>query len=483
MKMVPVWSVLIGLCLLLPASAQPSSEDQRRDREETREELRRTQDVSGGSNFLWRGLSNATGWEIDYGGWYAPQFTSGDNGTDRNSSAQDLIDHTWEHDLRMFIRMNSGTGKTKFYSRLKTTHTKNSNGSNAVDRSDYQQLSFDMFYLELARAGRTFKHTWTFGRQYAQVERGIGFGLTADGIRYEMASRRNEVQFFFLRQQPGDDNVDGSATGWNPGRTKRWFYAAEWKWKLHPRMVTLDLSFLGNIDRNFDRTDGSGQKHQLDSMFWGLGFSGNLTSRLSYWTQYITESGKTYSNTAVTGSTAKIDLDADALDIGMRYFFPTSVAPSIYLEYAQGSGDADADSSVTSATGGSTAGKDQRFISFGGMSLGYALAPQLINLKVLKFGGSIKPFGWTSSRLLNELVFQPTFYDYSLDKSGGAVSDPVATLPASDLGSEIDITIAWRLAGDLKYQFKWGKFSPGAAYPSTSKSSESYLRLKLSLDL
>ncbi|OGH59211.1 MAG: hypothetical protein A3G34_02710 [Candidatus Lindowbacteria bacterium RIFCSPLOWO2_12_FULL_62_27] len=458
-----------------------SQEELRRERQETYEELRRTQDVSGGSNFIWRGLSNATGWEVDYGGWYAPQYTGGDNGTDRDKGTPDTLEHTWEHDWRFFLRITSATKKTNFYARLKTTMTYNKANTPAVDANDWALPTFDMFYMDFVRTGRTFKHTWTFGRQYAQVERGIGFGMVADGLRYEMASRRNEMQIFFMRQQPGDDNVDATAAGWSTGRTKRWFYGLEWKWKLHPKFLNTGLSVLGNIDQNFEHADGGGQRHQLDSIYYGLGLSGNLTGRMSYWTQYIMESGKTYES----GTSRKINLDADALDAGLRYFFPTALAPTLYLEYAAGSGDGDA-AVGTSTTNGSTAGKDERFISFGGLSLGYAMAPQLINLKVWKFGGSVKPFGWSRSRLWQELVVQPTYYTYSKDKAGTAalpvpVPDVVATNPSKKLGSELDLTVAWRLAGDLKYQFKWGRFLPGAAYPT--RSAESYVRLKLSLDL
>lgn len=473
---------LILLLLSSPAFGQISQEELRRERREIVEELRKTQDVSGGSNFIWRGLSNATGWEIDYGGWYAPTFTNGDNGTDRDASTQDLLDHTWEHDLRMFVRMTSATKKTNFYARLKTLWTGNSTGgANAasIRGTDWEQPTFDMFYLELVRLGRTFKHTWTFGRQYAQVERGISFGLVADGIRYEMASRRNEVQVLLLRQQPGDDNIDATAGGWNPGRTKRLFYGAEWKLKYHPKHK-LGIFALSNTDRNFEFADAAGQRHLLDSLYYGIGFDGTMPflSRLNYWFQYIQADGTTYPNGA--GSTT-IDLNASAMDIGLRYFFPTALSPTIYWEYAAGSGDGDATGSATGTAGGSTAGDDGRFISFGGLSLGYALAPQLVNLNVNKFGFSVKPFGWSASRLWSELVVQPTYYTYSKDKSAGATSDPVANVTSSKIGDEIDVTIAWRLAGDLKYQFKWGRFSPGAAY--ATRSAENYLRLKVSLDL
>lgn len=462
-----------------PCHAQMSAEELRRERMESVEELRRTQDVSGGSNFLWRGLSNATGWEIDYGGYYAPTYTSGDNGTDRASSQSDALEHTWEHDMRTFLKISSATKKTTFYTRMKTSASYNKANTSSIDRNDWNQPTFDMMYLELSRLGRTFKHTWTFGRQYAQVERGISFGLVADGIRYEIVSRRNEMQFLFLRQQPGDDNVDANVSGWNAGRTKRWFYGAEWKWK-YLQKHKLGLFLLQNADQNRESADGNGQRHQLDSMFYGIGFDGTIPflSRLSYWLQYVQEDGTTYES--VTNK--KIDLSADAMDIGLRYFFPTDLAPTLYWEYATGSGDGDA-GSATSTAGGSTAGSDKRFISFGGLSLGYALAPQLININVNKFGFSVKPFGWTASRLLSELVFQPAYYSYSKDKAAGATSDPVANQASTKIGSEIDVTIAWRLAGDLKYQFKWGQFSPGAAYASTTRSKETYLRLKLSLDL
>lgn len=475
-KSVSLAFITIVLMLTSPSWAQMSQEELRRERIETQEELKRTEDISGKSSWVSRGVSRAFKWRMQYGGVYSPSYTFGEN-NDRDAKTQDSLDHTWDQDVRMFANLSSRTGKIRVYGRLKFTYTRNTRVSQSILGSDIVQPTFDMLYVQRLIQAGGWKHSLTFGRQFVMVERGIAFGLTADGVQYEARSRMNEFQIFFLRENPSDDNIDILSTG--SGRTKRWFYGSEWK--IHfLASHKAGIFFLVNNDRNNESPDGNNQRHQLDSNYYGVGIDGRVFGNLSYWTQFIGENGKTYP----TGSSTKTGVSARALDAGLRYFFRTPTAPSFYAEYASGSGDGDATGSSNSTLGGSAAGNDERFISFGGLSLGYALAPQLTNLDVFKLGMSVKPFAWTSSRSWSDISVQPAYYIYNKDKSSGATSDPYATTGAGasrKVGAEFDLTVAWKAAVDLSYQLKFGRFNPASAY--ANRASENYLRLKFSLDL
>lgn len=455
------------------AHAQMSQEELRRERVESIESLKRTEDISGKSWWVSRGLRRSFDWRLNYGGVFSPTFTSGGD-NDRDASAQDSLDHSWEQDLRFFVNAASRSGKTKFYGRVRTAYTRNSRASQSIRRSDWIQPAVDLLYLQRLIQAGVWRHSLTFGRQFVMVERGISFGLSADGLHYEARSRVNEFQAFFVRQNPGDDNVDYLAAG--SGRTKRWFYGAEWKIRFFSNQKA-GVFALANLDRNDESPDAAGQRHQLDSFYHGLGLDGRIFGNLSYWGQAIRETGKTYP----TGGATKVNISAYALDAGLRYFFRTRTSPSFYAEYATGSGDGDASGSAVSTLGGSLAGSDRRFISFGGLSLGYALAPQLVNLDVVKLGMSVKPFAWTASKAWSELSVQPAYYVYRKDKPTGAISDPYSASASRKVGAAFDLTAAWKPAVDISYQLKFGRFNPSSAY--ANRGSEVYLRFKVSLDL
>ena len=255
-----------------------SAEELRRERVETTEELRRTQDAFGSSSWASRAVGGGGGWRLDYGGWISPAFTSSaDN--DRDRAAQDALDHTWDMDLRLYTKLLSRSGKSQLYARFKTTHASNSRASEAVRKSDWIQPAVDMLYYSASIQAGSVKNTLTAGRQFILVERGVSFGLTVDGLGYEMQSRRNRLQIFFARQLPGDDNVDYLAK--SPGRSKRFFYGGEWIWK-YIRGQQVGLMTVFNSDQNDGSADAAGQKHQIDSQYYGIGFEGNIFARLSY---------------------------------------------------------------------------------------------------------------------------------------------------------------------------------------------------------
>lgn len=464
---------------VFPVGAQSEDEELRAERAEKAEEMRRTEDISGSAFRIWKEPTKKRGLLFDYGSTLAPAYTTSEN-NDRNGNAADPEDRTWAYDFDLYGLLVNVDRSTKFYFRAASKFTdakKLGNSSPGKFSNRFDGPKIDMLYWERKMQGRVFNHTLTIGRQFSKVGRGIAYGITADGILWGTKTKKTEARWFWMRQNPGDNNVDPSSPG--SGRTKRWFTAAEFKYKRWKQ--TADFFALINRDRNDERALG-GQKYRLDSEYYGLGLEGAVFSKLSYWSEFIMENGKTYPN----GGTTKVGMDAEAFDAGVRYFWGGAIAPSIYAEYAYGSGDADRTATnVSSSKGGSTFGDDSVFRAFGGLSMGNALSPGLANIRIYKVGASVKPFGRAASDLLSDMTMQSAFYMYRTAAKGGATSDPKistgANAKSDDIGDEIDFQISWKMLSDLTHQFKFGQFNPGPAY--TNRAKEQYMKLKWTFDL
>ena len=162
----------------------------------------------------------------------------------------------------------------------------------------------------------------------------------------------------------------------------------------------------------------------------------------------------------------------------------------MYGQYSVASGDPDrqGNSVGSNLTTGSTAGTEERaFQSFGGLSLGYALAPTFANIRTMHFGGTISP--WQDLEgghsYLNDVTLTMAFYKYRID-STGPTSDPFipfATETISDeIGEEWNFNAKWKILSDFKSDFRVGYFKPGSAYGSR-RAREIYGRYKFTVDL
>ena len=181
-----------------------------------------------------------------------------------------------------------------------------------------------------------------------------------------------------------------------------------------------------------------------------------------------------------------VNVNASAMDLGLRYFFGGDIAPTLYAEYGYGSGDGDRVKNVTSSKEGSTAGDDKAYRAFGGLPMGNALAPGLANIKIYKWGGSFKPFGRSPNDFWSDMTWQGAYYSYSTAVKGGATSDnPLqvgAAAKSQKIGNEMDLNVSWKILSDASYQLKLGQFKPGAAY-GPSRAKQNYIKMKWTFDL
>jgi hypothetical protein len=147
--------------------------------------------------------------------------------------------------------------------------------------------------------------------------------------------------------------------------------------------------------------------------------------------------------------------------------------PTVYAEYAFGSGDPDR-RNVTDTVNGNLSRRDTNFLYFGYLPTGYALSPRLSNLQMFKVGAAVRPLERLSMFNLKELRVSVDWYRYAKDESKGGVFDLDASLGERDLGVETDFTLSWPILSDLTLDLEYGLFKPGNAYPPDRNDSARY---------
>lgn len=481
---------------LTDAYGQQSVEELRREQIETIEAMKATEDISGGSSKLFGTLGRRTGWAFTYGASLTTSYTGGDNGSDRSGTTPDATDHNYDYEIKPFINVSSADRKSKFYVRGTSKYTetsKNGQFGGATRGNNYIQPTVDMLYWEkeFTREKSDVKSKLTVGRQFVQVGRGIAYAATADGLHYELTGlgkKNAEFKMFAVRKNRSDDRFDASGSG--SGRSKGLSYGMRVKYPVHPKAKMM-LYGVHVIDKNPESDPGSAiQKHKFEPQYYGVVSEGRITKDLQYWGEFIAERGKTYAR-AVATTSPEVDIKANALVAGMKYYFGGDLAPTMFGEYASATGDPDALGSTTTTSGGSSPGtKDSRFNSLGGLSMGFALSPSMTNMVVYKLGASVKPLGRSANKLIQDISFQPEYYKYQrrTGKLGAAGNDSVLSTAASttttdDIGSEYNVSVNWRLWSDMVYSFRYGRFTPGDAYPAATRSKETYMKFKVSIDL
>ncbi len=453
------------------AFAIMSAEDRRRDRADSMEDLKYSEG-SPTQPGIWR-----RGWLVDYGSNLSLSYTASEN-EDRQDTVQDSLDHSWAQEIRLYGLAQNRAASSKFYARAAARFLENRGISHAIKRRDVDGPHVELLYWE-QQFRVPARHRLRLGRQFVALGRGLAFGLTVDGMHWEVDQGRWNLRTILVRQNPGDDNIDLLSPG--SGRTKRRFAGLEGRYRLNPQ-ESVWLFALMNKDRNVGETV-AGQKYQLDSRYYGLGLEFTPISRWMVWGELVVETGKTYPH---LGTASKVSVYATAFDLGARFFFGGSLSPTLYAELAGASGDKDRQGNVYSSSGGSTAGRDTVFRGFGGLSFGSALAPTFANLHAYKFGASVKPLARSRFRMLTDLTVQSTLYHYLAEDEAGPTSDPVYNVAPAGLGDNIgreyDFQISWKAKLDFRTVVQYGVFIPGPAY-GANRSREDHFKLKMAFDL
>jgi hypothetical protein len=204
------------------------------------------------------------------------------------------------------------------------------------------------------------------------------------------------------------------------------------------------------------------EKTKYDSQYWGAGSKGFVGENTSYYGELVYETGQSYKSDGSKGS-----ISAYAVNAEMDYYFNMKMNPTAIFQYAMGSGDKDRSGK---SPNGNASGSDTGFMYFGTYTGGYALRPYLMNVHVLRAGGSIAPMAGSDQLILNRMYVILKYSLYLKDKKDNSLADGSASGNNSLAGHGLDLAYKWIIYSDLSIFFNGAMFIPGSAYPSDSSN-------------
>ncbi|MBI1992731.1 MAG: alginate export family protein, partial [Candidatus Omnitrophica bacterium] len=351
------------------------------------------------------------------------------------------------------------------YLRLKDKETWR-DPADANGRHDWDGPHVDYLFLTL-----DVNPVWVqAGRRFYQVGQGIAYSNVHDGVELLVSGAVWSLMGFVSRTLPHESNVDLSVPGGK--KSGRTFYGVEGKYLGIPNHGVYGYVLFQRDDNDEDPDDLT-RDYDYQSEYFGLGSEGKLLENLHYAAELILETGDSLTSAAPqqTG-----DIMAWAMDASVTYDVQLPMQPTLYAEYAFGSGDSDR-SNVTDTVNGNLAGRDTNFLYFGYLPTGYALSPRLSNLRMFKAGMALKPL--ERIPMFKELSCSVDFYRYMKEEAAGGVFDLDAADADKDLGYEVDLTLNWQILSDLALAVEYGRFEPGDAYPRATNDAAEYFAVSI----
>lgn len=403
---------------------------------------------------------------FDYGIWLNHRYSDFTN-DDNDAELKDSTNRTYAFDQRVWVRATlrppadgGYDNEHSLYIRLKERVTWR-DPADANGRFDDNGPHLDYGFLTLDA-----HPAWLYlGRRLYQVGQGLAYSDVGDGAELLWSAPTWSVMGLVSRTLPHQDNVDLSVPGGkNSGRT---FLGIEGRYIGIINHGLYSYALFQWDDANEDPDDRS-QDYGYDSRYFGLGSEGTLVPNLRYAAEAVFETGE--SMTSVTSQRRAVR--AWAMDVSLTYDVQLPTQPTLYGEYAFGSGDPDR-INVTDTLNGNRLGRDTNFLYFGYLPTGYSLSPRLSNLRMFKIGAALKPL--ESVALFRELTVSADAYWYLKDEPGGGISDLEATQRDRNLGYELDLTLSWAILSDLSLTVEYGHFEPGDAYPDATNRHADYI--------
>lgn len=341
------------------------------------------------------------------------------------------------------------------------------------------------------------------GRAFYKMGRGLLFANFADGLEFSRVASWGQYKALALYSAEYGAgacaiSIQGCGSSSNPFNVvpgqaadvtlpdagKRLFYGFEY---ISPGMFwggRLSALALYSQDLNTG-TRANGEKYTFNPWYASLGARGILfTPALRYIVNYYYQGGSTFNQcrtsggatctNSAPGTSAETSISAHAAMADVNYtipFFEQLVKPGVVAQYAFATGDADRVGGGTPAQA-SKSGNDTGFYYFGAFSGGLALKPRLHNMQVFRLGLNLRPLHFMY--YFRNLAMSLKYSRYAKLEQAGPTSDPNVAIgtaaTSSNLGSAIDLTLAWDYRSDVKFFYGFGTFSPGEAYKADKRS-------------
>lgn len=472
---------LAALANLFPLSAFGQSltgpdGDLTRQLEQVRRETRllATPDLSAGDRAL-----------VDYGGYLTTSYFSVDTSAGDNRALR-------QYDLNLYARVNLD-GAHEFFVRNRLQYRDyNSGDETATDDDGLQNYLEEAYYrFDLARYLAAYKgestsnnFTLTAGRQFVEWATGLVLSQYLDGLKADLSVGPATATLLAGVTTYGTTDFDTARPNFDKS-TYRGFFGGQLSYQIgqHRPFIYALVQRDFNEDREVDLTNGSAQ-FEYNSYYLGIGSTGNLTDQLRYTTEFVYEGGRTFSGPVtdfndpnLTAFQTKEQIQAWAAQSSLEYLFADPYRSKASSTFIIASGESDRQGSSDTIGGVLPGERDHAFNALGLVSAGYAFAPQISNLAVLKLSASTFPFAprrGVMSRL--QLGGDLLFYGKTLDKA------PIDETTTTDrfLGTEVGTYLNWRILEDVTFQIRYGVFFPGDAIPSDETRQFLYTSLTYS---
>lgn len=331
-----------------------------------------------------------------------------------------------------------------------------------VDRFWYE---FDLAGAMRAYEGRNIDGNFNLrvGRQFIDW----GQGLSLSESLYAGKATVQYGQFSvdgLIGQTPTDDSItdfDASRDDFNT-QTKRAFFGGMVRYDTKSSHEIYGYALWqqdNNQDDEVPRAPlGVPVDFTYDSTYVGIGAQGSITTSLLYGTEFVYEFGKSFSD-PLLGAQSREDINAFAGRFILTYLFKDRGQTRLQFEALVASGDDDR-LVTTDTVGGNEPGTDDNaFNSLGFVNTGLAFAPVFSNLLAFRLGASTIPFATVEGMQ----QFQVGADIFLLNKFSANAPIDEPTNDDMFLGTELDLSINYRLTSDLALVGRYGVFFAGPA--------------------
>lgn len=398
--------------------------------------------------------------DLDYGGFRSFYTLLFDDGFNSSRTLR-------QTELRLWGRLSLDAGAHEFFVRSRLGYLDYNGGDEFIrDReNDWEGMNLERGYykFDMQRANRAYgggelgyNVEFKVGRDFTEFGTGYVLSTPLDQVWLRGTYRDVQVTGLFGKTIGSSRDFDLSR---NPERTRRNFAGAEIEYLGFERHRPFAYVLWQN-DQISDAIPEWIQNFEYNSFYVGLGSSGEIVPNLSYSTEWVFETGRSY---GTRRSRNKNRINAWAWDIELEYLFDHPTRPRVGIEYMFASGENDRVGSPTDSFGGVSRGfRDEGFIGFGYRDTGLSFAPRLSNIHIWRAGASFFPF--EGSQRFDRLELGTNWFLYYKHRHRGAVSDPLANVQSGYLGWEMDYFANWQISSDLSATARFGAFFPGRAF-------------------
>lgn len=418
---------------------------------------------------------------LEVGGFMSQTFV---NLNDSNDNSR----RYWSPEVSLYGRAVLDGAHT-FFGRARFQYREFSQGDSFDDRGDRWGepfvdrwwYEFDLKAAKAAYEGKTIDGNLNIraGRQFVDWGSGLTLSENLYALRPTIEFGRFTIDLL-AGITPGDQSVtdfDASRGEFNE-ETWRGFFGGRLAYRTKENEEFYGF-VLGQVDYNEDgpsRPDlGFQVDHDYNSVYFGIGSTGSLWSRVLYTGEFVYEIGESQSD-PLRGPQEGEEILAWAARGELAYLFADRNNSRAEFETIFASGDRDR--LVTSDTvGGNLAGTgDHAFNSMGFVNTGLAFAPSLSNIMTFRLGASTFPFPEAE----NFEQLQVGIDLFALNKLDAKAPIDEPTSRDYFLGFETDLYANYRITSDLAFSVRYGVFFPGAAVES-EKDTRQFVFLGMTL--